>query len=79
VGDKRHLSHRLTTLGFSTRRAVSVLYLLTFSLGLGAAALTDATLFQSVLVLLQTAGFVTVVLMLMSVQRPLPPADGPRA
>jgi len=79
VGDKRHLSHRLLTLGFSTRRAVSVLYLLTFSLGLGAAALTDATLFQSVLVLLQTAGFVAVVLMLMFVERPVRPSDPPPA
>jgi len=79
IGDNRHLSHRLVSLGFSRRRAVTVLYLLTFSLGLGAAALTDATLFQSVLVLLQTAGFVTVVLMLMFVDRPVPPVDRPPA
>jgi UDP-GlcNAc:undecaprenyl-phosphate/decaprenyl-phosphate GlcNAc-1-phosphate transferase len=79
VGDNRHLSHRLVGLGFSRRRAVTVLYLLTFSLGLGAAALTDATLFQSVLVLLQTAGFVAVVLMLMFVERPVRPPDPPTA
>jgi UDP-GlcNAc:undecaprenyl-phosphate GlcNAc-1-phosphate transferase len=79
VGDNRHLSHRLISLGFSAPRAVTVLYLLTFSLGLGAAALTDATLFQSVLVLLQTAGFVTVVLMLMFVERRPPPAGRPSA
>jgi UDP-GlcNAc:undecaprenyl-phosphate/decaprenyl-phosphate GlcNAc-1-phosphate transferase len=79
VGDDRHLSHRLTSLGFSRRRAVSVLYLLTFSLGLGAAALTDANLFQSVLVLLQTVGFVAVVLMLMFVERPEPPPGRPPA
>jgi UDP-GlcNAc:undecaprenyl-phosphate GlcNAc-1-phosphate transferase len=77
VGDDRHLSHRLLSLGFSRRRAVTVLYLLTFSLGLGAAALTEATLFQSVLVLLQTAGFVAVVLMLMFVERPVPPGQPP--
>ncbi len=79
VGDKRHLSHRLISLGFSRRHAVSVLYLLTFSLGLGAAALTDATLLQSVLVLLQTAGFVAVVLMLMFIERPAPPPGQPPA
>jgi UDP-GlcNAc:undecaprenyl-phosphate GlcNAc-1-phosphate transferase len=79
VGDNRHLSHRLVSLGFSRRRAVSVLYLLTFSLGLGAAALTEATLFQSVLVLLQTAGFVAVVLMLMFTERPVPPPGRPPA
>ena len=79
IGDNRHLSHRLVLLGFPRRRAVSILYLLTFSLGLGAAALTDATLFQSVLVLVQTAGFVTVVLMLMFVERPAAPPDRPPA
>ncbi len=79
VGDNRHLSHRLVSLGFSRRRAVTVLYLLTFSLGLGAAALTDATLLQSVLVLLQTAGFVAVVLMLMFIERQVPPPGHPPA
>ena len=79
VGDNRHLSHRLVSLGFSRTRAVSVLYLLTFSLGLGAAALADATLFQSVLVLMQTAGFVAVVLMLLFVERPVAPPDRPPA
>ena len=79
IGDNRHLSHRLVSLGFPRRRAVTILYLLTFSLGLGAAALTDATLFQSVLVLLQTTGFVTVVLMLMFVERPALPPDRPPA
>jgi UDP-GlcNAc:undecaprenyl-phosphate GlcNAc-1-phosphate transferase len=79
IGDNRHLSHRLVSLGFSRPRAVSILYLLTFSLGLGAAALTEATLFQSVLVLMQTAGFVAVVLMLMFVDRPLRSADRPPA
>jgi UDP-GlcNAc:undecaprenyl-phosphate GlcNAc-1-phosphate transferase len=79
IGDNRHLSHRLVSLGFPRRRAVTILYLLTFSLGLGAASLTDATLFQSVLVLLQTTGFVIVVLMLMFVERPALPPDRPRA
>jgi UDP-GlcNAc:undecaprenyl-phosphate/decaprenyl-phosphate GlcNAc-1-phosphate transferase len=79
IGDNRHLSHRLVSLGFSRRRAVSILYALTFCLGLGAAALTDATLFQSVLVLMQTAGFVAVVLTLMFVDRPVRPPDRPPA
>ena len=79
VGDDRHLSHRLVALGFSRRRAVWVLYLMTFSLGLGAAALTDANLEQSVLVLLQTVGFVVVVLMLMFVERPAAPEERPPA
>ena len=79
VGDNRHLSHRLVSLGFSRRRAVAALYLMTFSLGLGAAALTDASLLQSVLVLLQTAGFVTLVLMLLFTERPVSKPDRPPA
>jgi UDP-GlcNAc:undecaprenyl-phosphate GlcNAc-1-phosphate transferase len=76
VGDARHLSHHLRTLGFSTRRAVALLYVLTFSLGLGAAALTDATVTQAVLVLLQSLGVVGIVLMLLFTPRP--PNEGPR-
>jgi UDP-GlcNAc:undecaprenyl-phosphate GlcNAc-1-phosphate transferase len=79
IGDNRHLSHRLVSIGFSRRLAVAILYILTFCLGLGAAALAEASLFQSVLVLMQTAGFIAVVLMLMFVERPVPPADRPPA
>jgi UDP-GlcNAc:undecaprenyl-phosphate/decaprenyl-phosphate GlcNAc-1-phosphate transferase len=57
VGDRRHLSHRLVAHGFSQREAVLFLYLTTFSLGLGAASLSDATPWQTALVLLQTLGF----------------------
>jgi UDP-GlcNAc:undecaprenyl-phosphate/decaprenyl-phosphate GlcNAc-1-phosphate transferase len=71
VGDSRHLSHRLVALGFSPRRAVLFLYLTTFCLGLGAVSLTDATPGQSLLTLLQTVGFVTLLLLLMFVQRPV--------
>jgi UDP-GlcNAc:undecaprenyl-phosphate GlcNAc-1-phosphate transferase len=39
IGDSRHLSHRLVSLGFSQRTAVLFLYLVTFALGLGAASL----------------------------------------
>jgi UDP-GlcNAc:undecaprenyl-phosphate/decaprenyl-phosphate GlcNAc-1-phosphate transferase len=77
VGDARHLSHRLVSLGFHQRSAVLILYLLTFSLGLGAASLTRATAGQSFLVLLQSLGFVALTLVLMFVERrraPRPPA-----
>src|SRR5207247_1869764 len=47
VGDSRHLSHRLVSLGFSQRTAVLFLYLVTFALGLGAASLPDATVGQA--------------------------------
>jgi len=69
VGDKCHLSHRLVSLGFSQRAAVLFIYLATFCLGLGAVSLTDATLFQSFLILLQAAGFVALILILMFFDR----------
>ena len=76
VGDARHLSHRLVNLGFSHRRAVLLLYILTFALGLGAASLTDATPGQTALVLLQTLGFVAVALLLMFTERARGPEGG---
>jgi len=69
VGDRRHLSHRLLDLGFSQRGAALFLYLTTFSLGLAAASLTDATWGESLLILLQSAGFVTLVLVLLFFDR----------
>jgi UDP-GlcNAc:undecaprenyl-phosphate/decaprenyl-phosphate GlcNAc-1-phosphate transferase len=65
VGDSRHLSHTLVALGFSQRGAVLFLYLVTLCLGLGAVSLSEANLFQSLLILIQTAGFVAVTLILM--------------
>jgi UDP-GlcNAc:undecaprenyl-phosphate/decaprenyl-phosphate GlcNAc-1-phosphate transferase len=65
VGDTRHLSHKLVSLGLRTRGAVLLLYLVTFSLGLGAASLSDAGMFQSLLILLQSLGFVVAMLVLM--------------
>lgn len=75
VGDSRHLSHRLVSLGFEPRNAVLFLYLTTFCLGLGAAALTHATLWQSVMILVQTCGFVALVLILMYRERRKTPRE----
>jgi UDP-GlcNAc:undecaprenyl-phosphate GlcNAc-1-phosphate transferase len=84
VGDSRHLSHRLVSMGYSQRAAVLFIYLVTASLGLGAFALVDATPAQSALILLQATGFVTLILILMfgtpiarsaNVHEPLPRAD----
>jgi UDP-GlcNAc:undecaprenyl-phosphate GlcNAc-1-phosphate transferase len=69
VGDGRHLSHRLLALGFSQRAAVLFIYLATFCLGLGAVSLAHATVGQSLLVLLQSAGFVALILILMFFDR----------
>jgi UDP-GlcNAc:undecaprenyl-phosphate GlcNAc-1-phosphate transferase len=76
VGDSRHLSHRLVSLGFSTRTAVLFLYLATFGLGLGAATLAHATPFEALLVLLQTAAFVALLLILMFFERRRSPRGG---
>jgi UDP-GlcNAc:undecaprenyl-phosphate GlcNAc-1-phosphate transferase len=69
VGDRRHLSHRLVALGFSTRTAVFFIYLLTLSLGLGALNLSDATPGQSAVILAQSVGLVALVLILIFVDR----------
>jgi UDP-GlcNAc:undecaprenyl-phosphate GlcNAc-1-phosphate transferase len=69
VGDSRHLSHRLVSLGLSPRAAVFVIYLITFALGLGAVALADASPVETFLVLLQAATFVLLVLILLFFDR----------
>jgi len=75
VGDTRHLSHRLVSMGFSTRAAVLFLYLATFTLGLGAASLTDATPGQAAMILLQTAGIVALLVILLFLERRRQPRD----
>jgi UDP-GlcNAc:undecaprenyl-phosphate GlcNAc-1-phosphate transferase len=69
VGDSRHLSHRLVSLGLSKRNSVLVIYLITFCLGLGAVSLPDASPVETLLVLLQAAGFVLLVLILLFFER----------
>jgi UDP-GlcNAc:undecaprenyl-phosphate GlcNAc-1-phosphate transferase len=70
VGDSRHLSHHLVSLGFTKRGAVFFLYLVTLCLGLGAASLTDATLTQALLILVQSLCFVAILLLLMFTRGP---------
>jgi UDP-GlcNAc:undecaprenyl-phosphate GlcNAc-1-phosphate transferase len=69
VGDRRHLSHRLVALGFSNRTAVFFLYLLTLALGLGAVNLPNATVGESLVILVQSIGIVALVLVLLFVDR----------
>ncbi len=69
VGDSRHLSHRLVSLGLSQRASVLVIYLITFCIGLGAVSLADATLAQSLLILLQSLGFVALIIVLLFFER----------
>ncbi len=69
VGDSRHISHRLVSLGLSPQTAVLVIYLITFCLGMGAVSLADATPVETLLILLQSAGMVTLVLILLFFER----------
>jgi UDP-GlcNAc:undecaprenyl-phosphate/decaprenyl-phosphate GlcNAc-1-phosphate transferase len=69
VGDSRHLSHRLVSLGMSRPLAVATIYLITLGLGLGAVVLPHATPLQSAIVLAQTCAFVAVVVILLFYER----------
>jgi UDP-GlcNAc:undecaprenyl-phosphate/decaprenyl-phosphate GlcNAc-1-phosphate transferase len=69
VGDSRHISHRLVSIGLSQRAAVMVIYLITFCLGMGAVSLADATPAETAFILLQSAGIVALVLILIFFER----------
>ena len=69
VGDSRHLSHRLVSLGLKPRQAVLFIWLATLCLGLGALTLPHASLIRACLVLTQSAGFVALLLILLFVER----------
>ncbi len=62
--DKNHLSHRLVNLGMSQRGAVGFIYLVTFSLGLGALFLGNLNLLGGLLVLGQALTIITIVVLL---------------
>jgi UDP-GlcNAc:undecaprenyl-phosphate GlcNAc-1-phosphate transferase len=68
-GDNSHLSHRLVSLGFSKRAAVGFIYMATFCLGAGAVSLRDASTGETLLLMMQSAGFVALLLLLMFVPR----------
>lgn len=64
VGDRNHLSHRLVRLGFSRRRAVLTVYLITATCGLGALLLPQSNVLGIVVVLLITVCMLAVVAVL---------------
>ncbi len=69
VGDSRHLSHRLVSLGMTPAIAVFTIYLLSLGLGLGAVGLAHADLVQAIIILLQALAVVAVVLILLFYER----------
>jgi UDP-GlcNAc:undecaprenyl-phosphate GlcNAc-1-phosphate transferase len=77
VGDSRHLSHRLVSLGMRPPLAVTTIYLITLGIGLGAVGLAHADLVHSLLILVQAVAVVAVVLVLLFFERRTQPrADG---
>jgi UDP-GlcNAc:undecaprenyl-phosphate GlcNAc-1-phosphate transferase len=78
VGDSRHLSHRLVSLGMRPPLAVTTIYLISLGIGLGAVGLAHADTVHSLLILLQAVAVVAVVLVLLFFERRTQPrADEP--
>jgi UDP-GlcNAc:undecaprenyl-phosphate GlcNAc-1-phosphate transferase len=77
VGDSRHLSHRLVSLGMSRRLAVITIYLVALGIGLGAVALPHAGPVESVILLVQALAIVAVVLVLLFYERRAQPRTQP--
>jgi UDP-GlcNAc:undecaprenyl-phosphate GlcNAc-1-phosphate transferase len=69
VGDSRHLSHRLVSLGMRPPLAVATICLVSLGIGLGAVGLAHADLVHAVLILLQALVVVAVVLILLFYER----------
>ena len=62
--DKNHLSHRLVNLGMSQKGAVLFIYLVAFSLGLGALLLRNLNFRGGLLVLLQALIIIAIIVLL---------------
>jgi UDP-GlcNAc:undecaprenyl-phosphate GlcNAc-1-phosphate transferase len=78
VGDRRHLSHRLVSLGMRPPLAVCTIYLIALGIGLGAVGLPHADLVHALLILVQALSVVAVVLVLLFYERRAQPRrEGP--
>jgi UDP-GlcNAc:undecaprenyl-phosphate GlcNAc-1-phosphate transferase len=75
VGDSRHLSHRLVSLGMSRPLAVATIYLMTLAIGLGAFGLAHANFVHSLVILVQALAVVAVVLILLFFDRRVEPRE----
>ncbi len=78
VGDSRHLSHRLVSLGMRPPLAVFTIYLITLGVGLGAVGLAHADVVHALLILVQALAVVAVVLILLFYERRAQPRREPR-
>jgi UDP-GlcNAc:undecaprenyl-phosphate GlcNAc-1-phosphate transferase len=75
VGDSRHLSHRLVSLGMTPPLAVATIYVLALGIGLGSVALPHASLVVSVILLFQALAVAAVVLILLFYERRAEPHE----
>jgi UDP-GlcNAc:undecaprenyl-phosphate GlcNAc-1-phosphate transferase len=75
VGDSRHLSHRLVSLGMSRPLAVATIYVLALGIGLGSVALPHASPIVSAILLLQALAVTAVVLILLFYERRAQPRE----
>lgn len=63
IGDQNHFHHRLMRLGFSHRQTVAFIVLIAFSVALSGVRLVQATLGQSLLIVLQIAGIFSILVL----------------
>jgi UDP-GlcNAc:undecaprenyl-phosphate GlcNAc-1-phosphate transferase len=64
--DKNHLSHRLVGLGMNHRQAVLFIYLITFSLGVGATLLTMTDRLGNLIITAQTLSIILLIVIIMA-------------
>jgi UDP-GlcNAc:undecaprenyl-phosphate GlcNAc-1-phosphate transferase len=63
IGDQSHFHHRLLKLGFSHRQTVAFIVLVAFSVALSAVRLVQATLSQSILIVLQIMSIMSLIVL----------------
>lgn len=75
-GDKRHFSHRLVELGMTPRQAVEFIYLVATVAGLGAALLPHVGKLGTVVIVIQTIGLFSLIVLLMRAGKAGAPPQG---
>ena len=63
IGDQSHFHHRLMKLGFSHRQTVAFIILLAFSIALSAVRLVQATLMQSIAIVIQICSIMSIIVL----------------
>lgn len=64
AADKKHFSHRLTSLGMTQKQAVLFIYLATLCLGAGAIVLKDLTLWGGYWIFIQALAIIAIIVLL---------------